>query len=76
MTDSANLKEKRVGRLEVPMTERAGYSPRECAGLFGRAETWGYRRIYDGTFKPVNIGGRMLIPRAQVEALMQGRAAK
>ena len=51
----------------VPMSERAAYTPAECAGLFGKAETWGYRRIYDGTFKTLKIGGRMMVPRSEVE---------
>lgn len=69
-------KTKQSGRFQVPLAERAGYSLREVAGLFGRHTTWAHRRVYDATFKPVIIGRRMMIPRAQVEALMAGKAVQ
>lgn len=66
----------KITAIEVPLAERAAYTPKECAGLFGKAETWGYRRIYDGTFKPRRIGGRMMIPRSQVEMILAKEDAK
>lgn len=69
-------KSNRRERLEVPLGDRLAYTPREVAALFGRAETWGYRRVYDGTFRPVLIGGRQLIPKEQVAALLAGGRAE
>jgi hypothetical protein len=42
-------------------------SPTEVALLFGKSATWGYRRIYDGTFRVISSGNRLMIPRAEIE---------
>jgi len=61
--------------IEVPMSERAAYTPAEFAALFGRKETWGYRRIYDGTVKTIEIGRRIMIARSEVERIQKGNSA-
>ena len=50
--------------------DRLAYSPAEFAGLFDHAAVWGYRRIYDGDVKVLRQGGRLLIPRAEIERFL------
>ena len=50
-------------------------SPTETAVAFNRSPTWAYRKIYDGTFKVITEGGRLLIPRAEIERFI-AKAAK
>ena len=42
-------------------------TPTEAAIACSRSPTWGYRRIYDGTFRVISSGGRLLIPRGEIE---------
>jgi hypothetical protein len=42
-------------------------SPTETAVAFNRSPTWAYRKIYDGTFRVISSGGRLMIPRAEIE---------
>jgi hypothetical protein len=53
----------------VPIADRAGYTPREFAALFGRHYTWGYRRIYAGQVKVIIDMGRMIVPREEVDRI-------
>jgi len=50
---------------------QAAYTPSQTSKLFGRETTWAYRRLYDGTFKSVTIGGRKFIPAEQIAKLLQ-----
>lgn len=54
-----------------PLLERVAFSPREFAELFGKSQTWGYRQIYAGKVKAITQHGRMLIPAAEVEAILK-----
>ena len=51
--------------------ERMAYSPKEFAALFGKSQTWGYRQIYAGKVKAITEHGRILIPAAEVEAILK-----
>jgi hypothetical protein len=55
--------------IEVPLSERAAYTPTEFAALFGRQSVWGYRKIYSGQVKVIRALGRMMIPRSEVERI-------
>ena len=54
-----------------PPLERVAFSPGEFAALFGKSQTWGYRQIYSGKVKAITEHGRILIPAAEVEAILQ-----
>jgi hypothetical protein len=47
-------------------------TPTEAAIACSRSPTWGYRRIYDGTFRVISSGGRILIPRSEIERYLGG----
>jgi hypothetical protein len=51
--------------------KRVAFSPGEFAALFGKSQTWGYRQIYAGKVKAVTEYGRILIPAAEVEAILK-----
>lgn len=51
--------------------ERVAFSPGEFAKLFGKSQTWGYRQIYGGKIKAITEHGRILIPAAEVEAILK-----
>ena len=56
--------------------ERVAYTPKEFADLFGRSQTWGYRKIYDGTVKVITEHGRKLIPASEVDKILDSAKAK
>ena len=43
----------------------------EFAKLFGKSQTWGYRQIYGGKVKAITEHGRILIPAAEVDAILK-----
>ena len=47
-------------------------SPTEAALVCGRSPSWGYRRIYDGTFRVTNEGGRLMIPASEIAHFLAG----
>lgn len=51
--------------------KRVAFSPGEFATLFGKSQTWGYRQIYAGKVKAITEHGRILIPAAEVERILQ-----
>ena len=51
--------------------KRVAWSPGEFASLFGKSQTWGYRQIYAGKVKATTEHGRILIPAAEVENILQ-----
>lgn len=51
--------------------KRVAFSPGEFAALFGKSQTWGYRQIYAGKVKAITEHGRILIPAAEVEVILQ-----
>jgi len=60
----------------VPLLERAAFSPRDFAALFGRNCSWAYRQIQAGRVRAVKTFGCMFIPRSEVERLLGGTAEK
>jgi hypothetical protein len=50
--------------------KRMAYSPAEFAALFGKHQTWGYRQLYRGTIKAITQCGRIMIPRSEVDRLL------
>ena len=59
---------------QLPAHQRVAHSPAEFAGLFGRSETWGYRQLYSGRVKAIRVSGRLLIPRSEVDRLLDEAA--
>lgn len=51
--------------------ERAAYTPKEFAALFGKSQTWGYRQIYSGKVTSTTEHGRTLIPAHEVDKVLQ-----
>jgi hypothetical protein len=47
-------------------------TPAEAAIACGRTPTWGYRKIYSGEFKVISSGGRLMIPRSEIERFLSG----
>lgn len=69
---------KRIARspkIELPLMERAAVSPNECAALFGKQTTWGYRLIYEGKVKAIKTLGRTMIPTSEVRRLLASAEA-
>jgi hypothetical protein len=56
---------------EAAALKRVAFSPGEFAALFGKSQTWGYRQIYAGKVKAITEHGRILIPAAEVEAILK-----
>jgi len=54
-----------------PDPQKVVLSPTEFSTLFGRHYTWGYRQIYAGKVKVITKLGRMMIPRSEVDRLLQ-----
>lgn len=72
-TLGANVeKPRRVTKIEIPLADRAAYTPREFAGIFGKSQSWAYRRLYDNTVRAVKVGGVTLIPSDEVQRLLSG----
>ena len=51
--------------------EKVVLTPTEFASLFGRHYTWAYRQIYAGKIKVISNLGRIMIPRSEVDRLLQ-----
>lgn len=54
-----------------PILERVAFSLSEFAKLFGKSQTWGYRQIYAQKVKAITEHGRILIPAAEVVAILE-----
>ena len=50
--------------------ERVAYTPKEFAALFGKSQTWGYRKIYSGAVASTTEHGRTLIPATEVQKIL------
>ena len=48
-------------------------TPTEFASLLGRHYTWTYRQIYAGKVRVISNLGRIMIPRTEVDRLLQAR---
>ena len=55
----------------IKPSERVVLTPTEFASIFGRHYTWAYRQIYAGRVKVISKLGRMMIPRSEVDRLLQ-----
>jgi hypothetical protein len=53
--------------------EKIALTPTEFATLFGRHFNWTYRQIYAGKIKVISNFGRIMIPRSEVDRLLQQR---
>ena len=62
--------DRRITKIEIPLTERAALTPREFAAQFGRSQTWAYRLIYAGGVKVIKPAGALLIPRIEVDRIL------
>ena len=52
-------------------SERVVLTPAEFASIFGRHYTWAYRQIYAGKVKVISKLGRIMIPRSEVDRLLE-----
>jgi hypothetical protein len=50
--------------------EQMAFSPTEAGLVCGKSATWAYRAIYRGDFRCTNSGGRLMIPRFEIEKFM------
>jgi hypothetical protein len=50
--------------------EQMAFSPTEAALICGKSVAWGYRRVYDGSFRVTNERGRLMIPRFEIEKFL------
>jgi hypothetical protein len=57
----------------IKPSERVVLTPTEFAGVFGRHYTWAYRQIYAGNVKVITKLGRMMIPRSEIDRLLQNK---
>lgn len=59
--------------IPIKLSERVVLTPTEFASSFGRHHTWAYRLIYAGKVKVITKWGRMMIPRSEVDRLVQSK---
>jgi hypothetical protein len=57
-------------KRQLPFSQRATLSPEEFAAQFGKQKIWAYRQIYAGRVKAITGFGNMMIPRAEVERIL------
>ena len=57
----------------IKPSERVVLTPTEFASIFGRHYTWAYRQIYAGKVKVISKLGRIMIPRSEVDRLLQDK---
>jgi predicted site-specific integrase-resolvase len=57
----------------IKPSERVVLTPTEFAAVFGRHYTWAYRQIYAGNVKVITKLGRMMIPRSEIDRLLQNK---
>ena len=49
---------------------RLGFSVEEFSASFGHHHSWGYRQLYSGRVRKLDIDGRIIIPRSEIERLL------
>jgi hypothetical protein len=54
----------------LPFSQRATLSPEEFAAQFGKQKIWAYRQIYAGRVKAITGFGNMMIPRTEVDRIL------
>ena len=72
MQDDKKLSEERRSPKKQPLSwqDRAGFTPTEFSHLFGKQSVWGYRQIYAGRVKCIKGLGRLLIPRSELDRIL------
>jgi hypothetical protein len=69
MRQSENPRRSQKKRL-LPFSQRATLSPEEFAAQFGKQKIWAYRQIYAGRVKAITGFGNMMIPRTEVDRIL------
>jgi hypothetical protein len=59
-----------MSALKDQSITRAAYSPAEFAATCGRHASWAYRLLYGGKIRAVTQLGRILIPAAELERVL------
>jgi hypothetical protein len=54
------------------VVHQLAFSPAEAAIVCGKSPTWAYRKIYRGEWRVISSGGRILIPRSEIERDLGG----
>lgn len=57
------------------MSERLVYTVAEAADLVGISEWLARRLIAKGEFPSIRLGTRLVVPRVQLEAMLEARAS-
>lgn len=57
-------------QIKIPINERMAYTLPEFAALFSHERSWAYRQVYCGRVRTISDMGQLLIPREEVERLM------
>jgi hypothetical protein len=73
MSRSAKPKRSQKKR-HLPLSQRATLTPEEFAAKFGRQKIWAYRQIYAGRVKAVIGFGNMMIPRSELDRILDSAA--
>jgi predicted site-specific integrase-resolvase len=55
----------------IKPSERVVLTPTEFADIFGQHYSWAYRQIYAGNIKVISKLDRIMIPRSEVDRLLQ-----
>ena len=66
-------KQESVQGSAPSLSEKVTLTPTEFASLFGKSFNWTYRQIYAGKIKVISDFGRMMVPRSEVDRLLQQR---
>jgi excisionase family DNA binding protein len=61
-----------VVRRQLDNLERRGYSPAEAARIVGCGRTKIYDLIKEGRIRPVKVGARTIIPKSEIDRLLNG----
>lgn len=61
-----------IVRKELESLERRGYSPAEAARIIGCGRTKMYDLIKEGRIRVVKIGARTIIPKSEIDRLLNG----
>lgn len=54
----------------IPTVDKRAFHVKEAAKIYGWSRSTLYKMMSDGTLRTVKIGGRRLIPRDALEALI------
>jgi Helix-turn-helix domain len=57
----------------IKLSERVALTPAEFADVFGQHSSWAYRQIYAGNVKIISKLDRIMIPRSEVDRLLEGK---